>query len=112
MTSPNGIGLGIIGAGGIGRMHAEAAARAGSRIVACCDVDESAAASLASDFDGAVGTNDLQAFLAIDDLEAVVVAVPNVHHVSCAMAAIEAGKDVLLEKPVAMDVAECDQDGP
>jgi predicted dehydrogenase len=38
-----------------------------------------------------------------------VVAVPNLRHKPLALAALTAGKDVLLEKPMAMNVAECDQ---
>lgn len=100
--------LGIIGSGSIGRMHAENAVKAGSTIVACCDVKEAAATALAADFDAKPVTS-MDDLFAIDDVEAVVVSVPNHLHRNCAIAALEAGRDVLLEKPMAIDAAQCDE---
>jgi predicted dehydrogenase len=103
------IGLGLIGAGSIGRMHAEAAAKLGHRIVGCCDVDADRAAALAAEHPGATATSRLEDLFALDGVDGVVVGVPNHLHRDCAVAALRAGKDVLLEKPMAMNVAECDE---
>lgn len=105
----DGIGIGIIGSGGIGRMHAEAAQRAGSRIVGCFDPNAGAAAALAADFADARALDDLDALLGLPGLDAVVVAAPNAHHVPLALRAMEAGRDVLLEKPMATSLAEADR---
>jgi predicted dehydrogenase len=102
------IRLGMIGAGGIAQVHAEAAARAGSVIAGCWDIDEQRAKSLAAQHAGATAAGSLEALLARRDIRAVVIAVPNALHKPMAIAALRAGKDVLLEKPMAMNVAECD----
>jgi predicted dehydrogenase len=101
--------LGIIGAGSIAPFHAEAAGAAGVIVHGVCDVDADRAASLASAHGATIVTTDVDELLAAPDLDAVVVATPNhLHHVH-AVRAMEAGKDVLLEKPMGVDVAACDE---
>ena len=102
------IGLGIIGAGSIAAVHAKAAADAGSRVVAVHDVDASRAEGLAAQHDGARSVS-LQELLDDPSIDAGVVACPNAYHTVSAMALLEAGKDVLLEKPMAMTPGECDE---
>jgi predicted dehydrogenase len=101
--------LGIVGAGGAAALHAQAAAAAGLRVTGVCDVDAKRASVLASKYPGARATGTLETLLERRDVDAVVVAVPNVHHKDVAIAALRAGKDVLLEKPMAMSAAECDE---
>ena len=101
--------LGLIGAGTIARFHAEAAVGAATEIAGVCDTDAGRAEALASEHAGAVATTSVDELLATDGLDAVVVAVPNHLHKPCAVAALRAGKDVLLEKPMAMSTAECDE---
>jgi predicted dehydrogenase len=103
------IRIGIIGAGSVGNLHAEAATRAGLWIAGFCDADASRAARLAQRYPGAIATNSMDELLNLPDMPAVVVGVPNFRHKEIAIAALSAGKDVLLEKPMAMSVAECDQ---
>lgn len=102
------IGLGIIGAGSIGTVHAGAAAKAGSRVAGVFDVDPARAETLAKQH-GAAAAPSLAALLEDPALDAVVVACPNAFHRESAVAALEAGKDVLLEKPMALTVPECDE---
>jgi predicted dehydrogenase len=102
-------GLGIIGAGSVAKLHAEAAAKAGVRVAGICDLDGAKARALAAEHPGSVATDSNEALLARDDIDAVVVAVPNCHHKQVAIDAMRAGKDILLEKPMAMSVAECDE---
>jgi len=99
--------IGIVGAGNIGRIHAQAAAWAGSTVAAICDLDPARAEALAALHPGAATMNDVADLLALDDLDAVVVAVPNHRHREVAVAALESGRDVLLEKPMALSAAEC-----
>jgi len=103
------IELGIIGAGSVARLHAEAALKAGMRVACICDIDPERAGQLAAQCPGAVTTESVETLLDRPEIEAVVVAVPNCYHKPVAIAAMQAGKDVLLEKPMAMSVAECDE---
>jgi predicted dehydrogenase len=106
--SERAIGLGVIGAGAIGTVHAESALRNGVRLVAVWDVQGARADVLASNRGGA-SARTLDDLLAMPEVDAVAVAVPNASHAECAIRALEAGKHVLLEKPMAMSVAECDR---
>ncbi|MCH7798403.1 MAG: Gfo/Idh/MocA family oxidoreductase [Planctomycetes bacterium] len=103
------IELGIIGAGSVARLHAEAALKAGARVACICDIDSGRAGQLAAQCPGAATTDSVETLLGRPEIEAVVVAVPNCYHKPVAIAAMQAGKDVLLEKPMAMSVAECDE---
>ncbi|MDY7108945.1 MAG: Gfo/Idh/MocA family oxidoreductase, partial [Planctomycetota bacterium] len=101
--------LGLIGAGTIGKLHAESAARAGVEVAGFCDTEPQRLKEMAAQYPEAMVTSSFQELLEADDIEAVVVGVPNSLHKECAIAAMEAGKDVLLEKPMAMNAAECDE---
>jgi len=101
------IGLGIVGCGGIASVHADAARRSGFRVVACWDSQPQRAAALASKV-GATASKSLESLLAHPDVNAVAVAVPTDAHASCAQAVLAADKHLLLEKPMALTVAECD----
>jgi predicted dehydrogenase len=101
-------GIGIIGCGGIGGVHALAATRAGLPIVAVWDIKPERAQQFAQAH-GARACASIDDLLAIKDVVAVAVCVPNDQHHPCAMKALAAGKHVLLEKPMAMDVAQCDE---
>jgi predicted dehydrogenase len=101
------IGLGIVGCGGIASVHADAARRSGFRVVACWDSQAERANALASRV-GATASTSLDALLAHPDVNAVTVAVPTDGHARCAEAVLAADKHLLLEKPMALTVAECD----
>lgn len=101
--------LGIVGAGTVAGFHADAARAAGVDVAACCDVDIDRARRLAGQHDGAVACSALEELLEIDGLGGVVVAVPNHLHREVAIGALRGGKHVLLEKPMAMSIAECDE---
>ena len=88
-------------------MHAEAAERVGSRVTAVCDVDAGRGSRLADRFEAAVHTK-VGDLLDRRDVDGVVVAVPNALHRELAVETLEAGKDLLLEKPMALNVRECD----
>jgi predicted dehydrogenase len=99
----------VIGLNGRGRDHAASLARIpGVRLAALCDVDtavlDRAKASLNA---GGVRTYvDLRELLADPDVDAVTVATPNHWHALAAIWAMQAGKDVYLEKPVSHNVWE------
>lgn len=101
--------IGIVGAGSVAQLHADGFGRAGNPPAVVCDVDLERARTLAAQFPGAEATTDLDALLARDDVDAVVIGVPNDLHKPLAVRALRAGKDVLLEKPMALTTAECDE---
>jgi len=98
--------VGVIGLGGMGRNHARVLLNSYfADLVAVCDEDECAL----SEWRGG-GTMYLDPMRMLQDsdlnLGAVVVAVPTSKHAAIAMAAIEAGVPVLVEKPLAGNVGD------
>lgn len=70
-------------------------------LVAICDLDGERAQDLADRVGGAAVYTDLDELLARDDLDAIAVATPARTHNGIALAALRAGKHVLVEKPLA-----------
>jgi predicted dehydrogenase len=103
------LGYGIIGCGWVSPSHAvgvRALAGDGVRLVAVADADVTRAQELA-DRHGSPGVHDdYLELLARDDVEAVSICLPDHLHRDAAVAAAEAGKHVLCEKPLALDLAE------
>ena len=75
-------------------------------LAAVCDLDEARAARVVGDARGVDIETSLQRLLARDDLDAVAVATPANTHRDIAMAVLESGRHVLVEKPLASSVAE------
>ncbi len=98
----------IIGAGSIGVKHAQAAWAAGATVGCVVDADEARASALAEEFGAAHATSVLGA-LGDASIDGVVVCVPNCYHKALAIDALRAGKHVLLEKPMALNEAECQE---
>jgi predicted dehydrogenase len=101
------VGIGMIGSGGMARVHAQAVADVGSgaaRLVAVAGGTR--APGLAGDF-GAVALPSVASLLDRSDIDAVVIATPHTTHLQLVRDAAAAGKHILLEKPMALDVAEC-----
>jgi predicted dehydrogenase len=102
------IGIGIIGAGRICAAHATAAlALPETRLVAIADVDEARVARAVDEFGGR-GYHGYEPLLQDPEVDAVVVALPHGLHRDVTVNCLAAGKHVLLEKPMAMTVPECD----
>jgi predicted dehydrogenase len=104
------VGVAVIGVGVMGREHAVNAARRvpAARLSAVFDADSATATRVADEL-GARACRSLDELLASDDVRAVVVASPSRLHAEHAVAALQAGKDVLLEKPMALSLADCDR---
>lgn len=94
----------IVGCGLIGRKRAQALGDA--RLVICADLDEARAKSLASGFPGCESTTDWRAAAGRRDVDIVIAATTNDALVPVSLAAVEAGKHVLVEKPAARSVKE------
>lgn len=97
--------FGIVGAGTIAALHAEAIHSAGHRVAAVCDVREEAARRLAGQY-GASVSSDHHALLADPAVDGVIITAPHALHVPIALDALAAGKHVLLEKPIATTHAD------
>lgn len=105
--------LGIVGLGDFGRLHARTAARlAETEVVALVDRHESALSGLDPALDGAGRWTDLDRALDESDAEAWIVASSTASHVPVAKPLLEAGRPVLLEKPVAPDLASAESLAP
>ena len=103
--------IGVIGAGGRGWLAQCAhAPEQGSRLVAGVDVNPAALKKLQERVgsDTFIGS-DYRELLAIKELDAVFVTSPDFLHEEHAAAALEAGKAVYLEKPMAITIEGCDR---
>lgn len=102
-------GVGVIGVGLMGRRHAANVARTdGARLAAVFDADASTRERVAREL-GAVACGSVEELLGREDVRAVIVASPAAWHGAHALAAVEAGKDVLVEKPIAATLEEADR---
>ena len=103
------LGIGIVGAGVIGAVHAAAVAGVdGARLVAVADPREDAGRRLA-DAHGAAWHADDAALVARPDVDAVILATPSGLHADQAVRAAGAGKHVITEKPMAIGLADADR---
>jgi predicted dehydrogenase len=107
---PSRIGLAVIGAGRMGSSHARliAAGAPELRIVAIGDVDGGAAARLADEIGVATSFADPLAAISAPGVDAVLIAVSSDRHRLIVEAAAAAGRDILCEKPLALDLTATD----
>jgi len=103
------IGVAILGSGFMARTHVGAWAgqegRAAVRVVASRTLE---GATAVAETCGAEATDDLAAAIARDDVDVVDICLPTPLHRPWAEAAFAAGKDVLLEKPIALTVEDAE----
>ncbi|MCD6351210.1 MAG: Gfo/Idh/MocA family oxidoreductase, partial [Armatimonadetes bacterium] len=98
--------LALIGCGRMGRsLISSVPDIPEAELVLAVDAVEEAAQSVAEEF-GCEATTDLEAALARDDIEAVILATPNHMHAPNAIQAAQAGKHVFTEKPMALSAAD------
>jgi predicted dehydrogenase len=102
------VGFGVIGLGEIGQHHLEGLRRSShARVSAVADARSEITQGAANG--GAGAYVDYRDLLADDSVQAVCVCVPHHLHKVMTLDAIAAGKHVLVEKPLAMTVEECDE---
>lgn len=103
------LGIGIIGGGRISAAHANAAmvGRA-TQLAGIAEPDAQRRAGCAERY-GCPVYVEAETLLDQPDVDAVVIALPHWLHAELAVAALRAGKHVLIEKPMAMTVEECDR---
>lgn len=112
-SSPNDrVSVGVIGVRGQGRLLATGlAGLPEAAVTAVCDIDESVLQTAASEVAGIQGSaprreRDFRRLLDDRSLDAVVIATPDHWHAPMTILACQAGKDVYVEKPVSLTLAE------
>lgn len=101
--------VGVIGAGTMGADHVSILHRyvSGAAVAAVADIDAERAGATAAAVPGARAIGDPHALITAPDVDAIVIASHDSTHAGLAIAAMQAGKPVLCEKPLAPTVAEC-----
>jgi myo-inositol 2-dehydrogenase / D-chiro-inositol 1-dehydrogenase len=102
--------VGLVGCGGAARkLHLPALRSvAGVEVVALADMDAAALADVAGRFGVERRYTDAHALIDDRDVDAVAVCVPARAHAEVGVAALEAGKHLLVEKPLALSLDDCD----
>jgi predicted dehydrogenase len=99
----------LFGCGWIQDFHAQAVTELGHQVVAVANHREETARAFAERHGIPRVTTDWESLARDPDVDAVVVGTPNALHAPQSVAALLAGKHVLVEKPMATSVAECDE---
>lgn len=106
MTQP--LGAAVIGAGRMGELHARVFAEMpDTRLVAVADIDDRVAQRVADTF-GVPGTTNLEEAIIRDDVHVVSICTSDQAHVEPCRIAAQAGKHILLEKPLATTVEDAE----
>ena len=106
---PEMLSIAVVGAGVNAGGHMRTSSQnENSRLVAVMDVDADRA-NAAGEKHGVKGYTDLDSLLADPEVEAVIISTPNCFHADLAINSAEAGKHVLVEKPMALTVEDCDR---
>jgi myo-inositol 2-dehydrogenase/D-chiro-inositol 1-dehydrogenase len=105
------LNIGIAGLGRMGQRHAEQLAlrTRGARLVAACSPVESEREWARRELGVPALYDDFAALLRDPQVQAVAIVTPTTLHAEQTMAALEAGKHVFVEKPLALDVATCER---
>jgi len=101
--------LGVVGCGGFGLFALQHFIQVpGVKLVGMAGTHRPAALAAAARF-GVVNTDDVGELLTRHDVDAVYIATPPFLHYSQALAALEAGKHVIVEKPLALTLSQADE---
>jgi len=101
--------FGLIGCGRVAPRHAESLlSLPGAQLVAVADVRETRAERFAAEYH-AVAHTDYRALLARQDVDVVGICTPSGLHAQMAVEAMQAGKHVIVEKPIALTLHDADR---
>ena len=104
------IRFGLMGFGLFGKHHAEAiAGTPGCRLAAICAASSQSREAARCTFPDATVYADYLELLAHQDLDIVDVVTPNQTHCAIGLAALRSGRHLLLEKPMALTIRQCDE---
>jgi predicted dehydrogenase len=117
MSQPPSLGVGMVGYAFMGRAHSQAWRTVDRvfelplrpRLAAICGRDRAVAESAAARLGWAATETDWRALIARDDVQLIDIAAPGSLHAPIAIAALQAGKHVLCEKPLANTLAEAER---
>jgi len=99
------VGLAVLGAGRIGSTRARVAScYPGSHVVAVADISVDRAVGLADQVSAHVATDDIVKAISLPEVDAVLVATPEHTHPQMVLAALAAGKPVMCDTPMALNV--------
>jgi predicted dehydrogenase len=107
MSPADRVGVGLIGAGSIAGYHLDGLTAAGGASLRIVAARRLAGAEAAAARHGAAATDDWRAVLDRRDVDAVIIATPDATHAEIACAAAEAGKAVMVQKPMAPTSRDC-----
>jgi len=106
------IKCGVIGYGGafdMGRKHLQEMARAGMTPCAVAELDKARLEVAQQDFPGIETYTSVEQMLAESEVDLIAVITPHNTHAELAMQCLEAGRSVVVEKPMAITTEECDR---
>lgn len=106
---PAAVRIGMLGYGAIGHEHAHATVDVpGLELVAVADLSPARVAAARAMVPSVRGVDSAESLLDADDVDLVVVSTPPNTHAQWALRALDAGKHVVLEKPMALRAKDCD----
>lgn len=102
--------IGVLGCGPVAQIaHLDACRKArNAELYAICDVADDLLAKMSVVHEPRVVYRDYDDMLADQQVEAIIIAVADQYHVSLARKAVDAGKHLLVEKPLGVNVEECE----
>lgn len=104
------VGVGLVGSGFITSIHYDALRRvADADVLAVASATEAHVRSFAEQRGIPHWHTDYRRLLEMPEIDLIVLGLPNDLHCEAVVAAADAGKHVVLEKPMAMNLAECDR---
>jgi predicted dehydrogenase len=110
MASPSPLGFGIVGIGMIADFHAKAIAEvAGAKLIGVMSRSADKSRAFAERHALPFWTTDLDALLARPDIDVICVTTPSGSHLEPALAAIRAGKHLVVEKPIEITTERADE---
>jgi myo-inositol 2-dehydrogenase/D-chiro-inositol 1-dehydrogenase len=104
----NKLGVGVLGVGEMGKRHAENLRNLvpKARLVAVADTSSERARQVAAELEIDNSYGSLEAMLECKDIQAVLIATPDRFHATAIISAARAGKDILCEKPLALNLVD------
>lgn len=99
----------VIGCGGVGDIHLKSLSNLGQfELIAAVDIDRARAQQAADKYRAKYALTELDQALAMDEIEAVIIATPNYLHEKQVVQSLQAGKHVFVEKPLGLSMREVD----
>src|SRR4051812_22200380 len=107
MSKKQSFNVAVFGAGAIGLDHIGSFKQhPAARVLAIADTSAPRASEAAKMFDVPVVATDFRELLARDDIDVVSIALPNYLHATVGLAALKAGKHVMIDKPMATNARD------